>query len=292
MCKSNIRVMSRRGLTFCSLSFEDRDTERARAWTTKNPTWRYECLTDANAPLWVEQNFGPKGLDRPDIISTFNALEGNLKIIQADLLRYLIMYIEGGLWADIDAEALLPIDNFMPSRFLEKDVNLIIGVETDEPDFKDHPILGSKATSFCQWTFLSKPKHPAMMRLINNILTWLNQLAEKQHRSIFDLKLDFDEVLSGTGPSAFTDAIIAEMSAATGKTVTWDTFHDMSDSVLVGGTLVLPSQAFAAGTGHSKSGVHTASRALVKHHFHASDWTSKHARKKHPIYGMNHWTSS
>ena len=45
------------------------------------------------------------------------------------------------------------------------------------------------------------------------------------------------------------------------------------------------TEAFAAGTGHSKSGVHSSSRALVKHHFHASDWTSKHPRHKHPIYG-------
>ncbi|EME45453.1 glycosyltransferase family 32 protein [Dothistroma septosporum NZE10] len=267
-----------------ALSFEDRDSERARAWTTKNPLWRYEVLTDGNAISYVEHHFGPNGMDRPDIVSTYKALDGN-RIIQADLLRYIIMFTEGGVWADIDAEAILSIDYFIPSRFNEKDVDVIIGIETDEPQFKDHPILGTKAQSFVQWTFLCKPGHPAMMRLINNILTWLNNLAVKQGRGIYDLVLDFDEVLSGTGPSAFTDAIIAEMSAITGKKITWDTFHDMSESTLIGGVLVLPSEAFAAGTGHSKSGVHSSSRALVKHHFHASDWTSKHPRHKHPIYG-------
>jgi mannosyltransferase OCH1-like enzyme len=268
------------------LSFEDRDSERARAWTTKNPAWRYEVLTDGNAVSYVEQHFGPSGLNREDIVATYRALDGNgnLRIIQSDLLRYIIMYAEGGLWADIDAEAIVSIDHFIPSRFNEKDVDMIIGIETDEPQFKSHPVLGSKSQSFCQWTFLCKPGHPAMLRLIDNILSWLNKLAQKQGKGIWELQLDFDEVLSGTGPSAFTEAIMAEMSIA-GKKATWDAFHDMSESMLVSGILVLPSEAFAAGTGHSKSGTHTSSRALVKHHFHASDWTSKHPRHKHPIYG-------
>ncbi|SMQ54686.1 unnamed protein product [Zymoseptoria tritici ST99CH_3D7] len=269
-----------------ALSFEDRDSERARAWTAKNPDWRYEVLTDGNAVAYVEQHFGPKGFGRPDIVKIFKALDGRLKIIQADLLRYLIMYVEGGLWADIDAEALSPISRFIPSRFEESSVDMIIGIETDEPDFLAHPILGSKAQSFCQWTFLTKPGHPAMLTLIEDILQWLKRLSAESGKAIADLDLDFDQVLSGTGPSAFTHAILAHMSATIGREVTWsENFHDMSDSTLVGGTLVLPAEAFAAGTGHSRSGTHSGSRALVKHHFHASGWTSKHPRRKHPVYG-------
>jgi mannosyltransferase OCH1-like enzyme len=269
-----------------ALSFEQRDSERARAWTAKNPNWRYEVLTDGNAISYVEQHFGPKAYDRPDIVATFKALDGRLRIIQSDLLRYIIMYVEGGLWADIDAEAIHPISKFIPSRFEETSVDMIIGIETDEPDFLTHPVLGSKALSFCQWTFLVKPGHPAMLALIENILKWLKRLSAESGKRIADLDLDFDEVLSGTGPSAFTRAILAHMTAVTGREVTWSQhFHEMSDSTLIGGTLVLPAEAFAAGTGHSRSGVHEGSRALVRHHFHASDWTSKHPRHKHPVYG-------
>lgn len=123
-----------------------------------------------------------------------------------------------------------------------------------------------------------------MMRLIDNIIIWLNRLAEEQGKAIAELHLDFDEVLSGTGPSAFTKAILAEMSVSEGESITWDHFHGLVDSQLIGGVLVLPSEAFAAGTGHSRSGNHQGSRALVKHHFHASSWTSKHHRFKHPVY--------
>jgi mannosyltransferase OCH1-like enzyme len=264
--------------------FEDRDAKRARTWTVKNPAYRYEVLTDDNAMSWVEEHYGPTGLDRPDIVNTFRALE-NIKIIQSDLLRYLIMYAVGGVYADIDVEALRSVEHFIPKRVDQLEIDMLIGVETDEPRLKDHPILGSKSQSFCQWTFMCKPRVPVMMKLIEHILDWLNTLARKQNVPISKVKLDFDEVLSGTGPSAFTNAILEYMSELTRTKVTWDNFHNLEESTVVGRVLVLPAEAMAAGTGHSDSGNHGGRAALVKHHFHASTWTDTHPRYKHPIYG-------
>ena len=84
---------------------------------------------------------------------------------------------------------------------------MIIGVEIDEPTFADHEILGSKCKSFCQWTFAAKPRLPVMMRLIENIQVWLHELSHEKEVEISQLHLDFDEVISGTGPSAFTKAL-------------------------------------------------------------------------------------
>lgn len=266
-----------------SLRFENRDAERARTWTIKNPDYRYEVLTDENALGYVEQYFGVSGFNRPDIVHTYQSL--NAKIIRSDLLRYLVIYAEGGVYADIDVEAIRPIKSFIPKRFDEREVDMVIGIEVDEPIFNDHPILGSKSQSFCQWTFMSKPGLPVMMRLIENIMIWLNDLSQKQGKPISELVLDFNEVISGTGPSAFTNAILAEMSKVTGDPVTWDLFHDLTEAKLVGGVLVLTVEAFAAGTGHSDSGNHGGKGVLAKHHFHASSWPTNHPRFKHPIYG-------
>ncbi|TQB69573.1 hypothetical protein MPDQ_001654 [Monascus purpureus] len=265
------------------LNFEERDLNTARTWTSKNPGYRYEVLTDQNDILYVETHFGPHGINRPDIVYVYKTLTA--KIIKADLLRYLVMYIEGGVYTDIDVEALKPMERFIPDRYDEHDIDMIIGVEIDEPELHDHPILGQKSESFCQWTFVCKPRLPVMMRLIDNILRWLNSVAERQNRSIADIELDFDEVISGTGPSAFTEAVLAEISKKVGYPVHWDTFHDMPESKLVGGVLVLTVEAFAAGQGHSDSGNHNARTALVKHHYHASGWPSNHPRYSHPMYG-------
>ncbi|POS82184.1 hypothetical protein EPUL_006634 [Erysiphe pulchra] len=266
-----------------ALQLEEKELQRARSWTSKNPGYRYEMLTDGNDMDYVEHHFGPAGLNRQDIVHTYRTL--NAKIIKADLLRYLVMYVEGGLYADIDVEALRPIERFIPERWNEKDIDMIVGVEIDMPHYSDHPILGPKSKSFCQWTFMCKPRLPVMMKLIDNIIAWLNQLSRKQKLPISELVLDFDEVITGTGPSAFTNAILADMRRRTGKNIQWDMFHDMIETKLVGGVLVLTVEAFAAGQGHSDSGTHEAKTALVKHHYHASGWPKAHPRHNHPAYG-------
>ena len=244
---------------------------------------RYEVLTDDNADNYVTHHYGPLGLNRPDIVHVYQSL--NAKIIKSDLLRYLIMYVEGGVYADIDVEAIRPIKKFIPKAFDEADIDMVIGIEVDEPDFAAHPVLGSKAQSFCQWTFMCKPRLPVMLRLIEHIMVWLHELSQKQGKPISDLYLDFNEVLSGTGPSAFTAAILEEMSKTVGEPVLWDQFSGLTQGKLVGGVLVLTVEAFAAGTGHSDSGNHGGKGAMVKHHFHASSWPTNHPRFKHPVYG-------
>ncbi|KAK3939329.1 glycosyltransferase family 32 protein [Diplogelasinospora grovesii] len=268
-------------------NFEKRDFDTARSWTTRNPGWRYEVLTDSNDLAYVEAHFGPGGLNRPDIVEMYRAI--NATIIKADLLRYMVMYAEGGVYADIDVEALKPVSRFVPERYSPQDIDMVIGVEVDQPEFRDHPILGQKSMSFCQWTFMCKPHLPVMLALVENIMNWLSDVAAKQNVPVSEVVLDFDEVISGTGPSAFTLAVLAEMNRVRGDSqgdeITWDKFHSMDESRLVSRILVLDVEAFAAGQGHSDSGNHNARGALVKHHYHASNWPSKHPRFSHPVYG-------
>ena len=268
------------------LEFETRDSDRARSWTSKNPGHRYEVLTDANSQEYIETHFGPSGLNRMDVVYIYKTL--NATIIKADLLRYLVMYIEGGVYADIDVSAIKPVDDWITPAFPQKDVGLVISVEIDEPNFFSHPILGPKSESFCQWTFMAKPRHPVMLRLINNVLKWLEEIAKKQNVGIAEIELNFDEVLTGTGPSAFTSAVMAEMYAQTGEVQKWDKFHNMTQRgpTQVGDILVLTVEAFAAGQGHSNSNNHDHPLALVRHHYHASLWPSRHPRYSHPAYGM------
>lgn len=269
------------------LQFERKNADVARSWVERNPDYRYEVLTDGNEMHYVEYHFGPEGFNRPDIVNFFRDVKA--AIVKADLLRYMIMYAEGGLYADIDVEALKPMNKFIPPRYDVKDIDMVVGVEIDEPDWKDHPILGPKSRSFCQWTFMCKPQLPVMMRLIEHIMTWLNEVANNQTVPISEVELDFDQIISGTGPSAFTEAIMAEMNVLATKNnereVVWDDFHDIFESKVVSRVLVLTVEAFAAGQGHSDSGNHDSKTALVRHHYHASNWPGRHHRYNHPAFG-------
>lgn len=266
------------------LNFEDRDLNRARPWTALNPEHRYEVLTDGTGLRYVEENFGPRGVNRPDVVYMYRHLTAN--IIKADLLRYLVLYVEGGVYADIDVEAIRPVRDFIPEPFVEKSIGLVVSVEIDEPTWANHSILGQKSRSFCQWTIMTKPRHPVMMRLIDNIVDWLNEVSRVQDVPVAEIVLDFDQVITGTGPSAFTTAVIAEMEAQTHKKQEWDQFHAIKEPRQVGDILVLTVEAFAAGQGHSDSGNHDSPAAMVKHHYHASLWPDRHPRYSHPAYGM------
>ncbi|CAI6097285.1 hypothetical protein V2G26_003646 [Clonostachys chloroleuca] len=269
------------------MRFGIRDSVIAHTWLEKNPYLRYEVITDFNDLTWIEEKFGARGLNRPDIIHFYQSV--NLPIIKADLLRYMIMYAEGGVYADIDVEAMKPFHRFFPEHFDENDYDMIVGVEVDQPEFRNHPILGSKSESFCQWTIVSRPGQPVMLKLIENIMAWMKKVAREQGVAIGAVELDFDQVISGTGPSAFTRALLDEMNSkrkrGEGK-VTWDNFHNMYESKVVGRVLVLTVEAFCAGQGHSDSGNHDSRNSLVKHHYHASNWPSKHRRYLHPAYGQ------
>ncbi|KAF4631247.1 hypothetical protein G7Y89_g6887 [Cudoniella acicularis] len=116
-------------------------------------------------------------------------------------------------------------------------------------------------------------------------MKWLEDISKKQFKPISEIELSFDEVLTGTGPSAFTITILAEMAAQTGQPLNWlDNFHNMTEARQVGSILVLPVQTFAAGQGHSNSGDHNHELALVRYHYHASQWPKKHPRYSHPAY--------
>lgn len=270
------------------LLFGITETARAMTWIKQNPHMRYEVITDASDLTYVEQHFGPDGFNRPDIVDFYRQV--NLRIIKADLLRYMILYAEGGIYADIDVEALRPFHRFIPERHNEHDYDLIVGIEVDMPQFRHHRILGQKSQSFCQWTIAARPRHPVMLHLIDSIMKWLKGVARRQRVALGKVELDFDQVITGTGPSAFTAAVLDEMNrAARAKGepgVTWDDFHAMDESKVVGRVLVLTVEAFCAGQGHSDSGNHGSRGALVKHHYHASNWPSRHRRYRHPAYGQ------
>ena len=69
----------------------DEEAEKIRTWHDKNPSWRYELLSDASAEEFVHLHY-----DRDPLIKdTFFALTD--KILRADFLRYLILLGEGGV---------------------------------------------------------------------------------------------------------------------------------------------------------------------------------------------------
>ena len=68
------------------------------------PNWDYVLMTDKTAEDMVKEHF-------PAFYKTYINLEYN--IMRADALRYMFLYLYGGVYMDLDIELMKPLDNLL-----------------------------------------------------------------------------------------------------------------------------------------------------------------------------------
>ncbi|KAF7551301.1 hypothetical protein G7Z17_g5096 [Cylindrodendrum hubeiense] len=202
-----------------------------RQWRVVNPTWRYERITDANNVIYVRDRFDPatyelfKSLDDP--------------ILKADFLRYLILHGEGGVWADIDVYPHQPVYKWIPEAHADY-VNLVIGIENDhhkEPIWPNSPY----SVQLCQYTVYAKPGHPALKVLVDQVAADLEKLVKAKQPGE---GTTFEEVMSTTGPFAFTKVMMDYFTNVTGVVHTGNELDGLAEPRLIGDVLVLPKDSF------------------------------------------------
>lgn len=283
-------------------------SEAGRVKYSKNSqTWEdmkgfdYHWLSDEEADDFVHQTFSKS---RPSLVEFWNDLSAGIKhstiqqnsssgnqsmplqvdstassaiVLRADLLRYMIMFVKGGVYADIDTSALVHADRWIPEQLGSQVINAIIGIEYDDTTYR----MFVRPISFCQWTLMSKPNHMIFDRAISRVKSNLEFLARRQKvKSLSQLKLDKVEVLEATGPGMISDVVLeAIQDQLPDKNVSWSTFHDQKEGKLFGDILILPINAFAANQKHSHAGDPHYGEKLVQHHFGRSWYRPTNTRE-------------
>jgi alpha 1,6-mannosyltransferase len=139
-----------------------------------------------------------------------------------------------------------------------------VGLEADE----DPPVPGTThQVQFCQWTLAAAPSHPAMWKMVDNILEEVQNRPYKTPPP--NVEYSDDEVLNITGPAAWTPVVFDFLSQAVGARVDWRNLTGMISPRLYGDILVMPINAFTSGVPHSGS-VDGSPDALVTHSFGGS----------------------
>ena len=243
-------------------ALDEEDIQIVRSWQKLNPDYRYELLTDQAAETYILDHFQDT---RSDIIETYFGIHD--PILRSDFLRYLILLSEGGVYTDLDTRALKPIKDWIPPWWVD-DVNIVIGVEIDQPDDKWADWYYDYA--FCQWTIMSKPGHPIIETAVRRVITSLWKFAESQNTSLAGIKPSYMDVLGLTGPGAFTDSVFENLSQQTGRNITKYDITGQKTPKLYGDILLLPVNAFATGQVHSGSGRPVEEDAFVEHLFKGS----------------------
>lgn len=241
------------------------------SWVALNPGYHYELLGAASADEFVRDRFSH---DRSIIDTYFTLRSPGLK---TDLLRYLVLWAEGGVYSDLDTWAIKPIDAWVPEH-LRDHVKAVVGIEFDQldgdpwPGFGDEPSYMTHVVQFCQWTLAAAPGHPLFENIITMSLERIEDLAAAHNTSIADLDPTGYEVVTTTGPSAWTDVVFEQLQKADPHLQSLKELSDMKESRLIGDILVLTIDGFGMGQPHSHSTADgsTPGAALVKHGFRHS----------------------
>lgn len=200
-------------------------------WRVVNPEHRYERITDANIDTYVADR-----LSAP-IFDVFSNLTD--PILRADFLRYLVMLVEGGVWADIDVLPHRPISQWIPDEY-QNSTNLVVGIENDKhkrPIWQGSPY----SVQIAQYTILAKPNHPAIINLVHRVMENLGRLFESKAPGD---PIRFEDVMSTTGPFAYTQVLMDYFTEVTGIQHTGDELDRLGEPKLIGDVLVLPKDYF------------------------------------------------
>ena len=243
------------------------DRKAIQSWVKSNQKHRYEILTQHSAESYVRDKFA----HRQDIAEVFIDLQD--PILRADLIRYLVLLGDGGIYSDIDTMALKPIEDWVPTGW-QKDVNLVVGIEYDTLG-GGRWVDWTLDLQFATWAIMAKPGHLCMEITIDRVVSRLKKLAQKQGTTISGIKTTFHEVLDTTGPALFTQAVFESLSYTTGTNFTSQNITGLTQPRLVDDVLILPINAFGSGQSHSNSGSPDADSAFVQHLFKGS-WKGDH----------------
>ncbi|KAK4152098.1 glycosyltransferase [Chaetomidium leptoderma] len=239
--------------------------EETPSWLVLNPDYAYTLVSEKGGEEFIQRHFA----DEPKLLETYNALP-NVGM-RSDLLRYLLLNIEGGVYTDTDTEALKPIDAWVPAHIDRDKVRAIVGIEFDQ---RDGPGWGdiSHFVQFCQWTIAAAPGHPVFRKMATRVLDSVKLLTEDKGVPLDQLKPTSFEVMNSTGPAAFTDVIFEQLQEYNSSLTDTKDLGYMEKATLFGDILVLPIDGFGMGQKHSNS-THDGTipeDALVRHLFHGS----------------------
>lgn len=240
------------------------------SWVALNPGHQYELLGAASADEFVLKHFSHDN----SVIDTYFTLRS--PGLKTDLLRYLVLWAEGGVYSDLDTWAIKPVDDWVPED-LRGQVKVVVGIKFDQldgdpwPGFGDEPSYMTHVVQFCQWTLAAVPGHPLLDHVIKTSLERIDNLAAVKQTSISDLEPNGYEVITTTGPSAWTDVVFEHLQKADPSLQSLKELYDMKEWRLFGDVLVLTIGGFGMEPhSHSTADGSTPDAALMKHGFRHS----------------------
>ena len=185
-------------------SIEDLPTNHKQcveSWKRLNPTWEIRYHNDSQAEEFMCGNDQRQQKVEVQLKSEYCDVYRKLPIpvMKADMWRYAVLYVHGGFYADINAENLIPIDEYFNNRNTRRMVNI---------DLDRCGLWAGQENNYhlCQWTLAAKPGNKALESVLDLIVQRFQQRDHDVHFQQSGFVHEF------TGPKVFTDGVEAALS--------------------------------------------------------------------------------
>lgn len=127
----------------------EQSRESIKTWLTLNPNFEWCYMDDLACDAFIKDHFSD------EFYQMYCSLP--LGVMRADVWRVCVVYIYGGVYADVDTRCLKPIE-----QWIKPEYDLVTCVETEWG-------------ALVNFTFAACPKHPALYSVLETFLRQYNR---------------------------------------------------------------------------------------------------------------------
>lgn len=149
--------------------------ELAETWKANHTSWQYKYWDKERMEAFVYQYF-------PHLSDLYFSYKYDIQ--RVDVIRYLILFKIGGVYADFDYECIEPLDGYLADK------RCCFGLDPAE-----HAKIFNKKYIISNAFMASEPNHSFLKLVIDNLEVYKNSFGEST----------LDKVLNTTGPFYITD---------------------------------------------------------------------------------------
>ncbi|KAI1520068.1 PX domain containing protein [Pyrenophora tritici-repentis] len=246
-----------------------------KKWTdsciNSNPGWKATFMTDEAADEYVKKAY----VMRPDVVENYLGL--SIPILKADMLRYLLLFDQGGVYSDLDVSCEgVPIDEWVPEAF-RPNTSLVVGWEFDM-GFEDNIML-----EFESWTIMAKPHSPHLLQVIDDMVDAIEDVMEKHKVPVEKISLDMiGDVVDFSGPRRLTYGILKSLKRQLNRDIDGKEIRKIYQPKLLGDVLIMPGYSFAATQNSYQPGDELKMPPKLVQHHYAGTWKNKNGGETLP----------
>ena len=241
------------------------DLKPARqSWSSLNPDHALTLIDESEVAFWI----GNMLKHRPHLESVLH--ESTPLVLRADILPYILLAQYGGVYTDVDVQALKPISTWVPEEHKES-TRLVVGIEYDRLGWDGRWPTLEHSVQLCQWTIMAAANHEVLWTVVDRAAYAVLDLADKQLTSLSGLDLaDNQVVISTTGPGMWTAVIMGYLRKNFRADLRFGDLSNITQPTLFHDVLVLPINFLGTRQLHSGSIREGGPDALVRHRFKGS----------------------